>query len=337
MHRAGFAGCLTLAAVSLLAAEAVPAGPGFQELRDLVRAHLPGVTAEEVDRAAVQGILSNLADQVAFVPGQRLEPPQALTRTNIFEESIAYLRVGTVGDTLPPAVTGAWAQLTATNRLKGIVIDLRYAGGDDYLAAARTASLFVSKQQELLDFGKGMVQSEPGAGTVAVPVAVLVNSGTSSAAEALAAVFRATGAGLILGAKTAGRAMMYQEYPVKTGGALRISRGPIHLGDGTKLETGRVTPDIPVNVEAAEERAYFADAFRVSTTNAAGSVAASAGRRVRFSEADLARERRDAGSGDTPAMRARRPEPDKPAVSDPVLARALDLLKGLAVVRRAQP
>jgi hypothetical protein len=66
----------------------------------------------------------------------------------------------------------------------------------------------------------------------------------------------------------------------------------------------------------------------------AGTNAAS--RRARITEADLVRERREGKSLEefTPA---RDREPLKPQISDPALARAVDLLKGLAVVRRSQP
>jgi hypothetical protein len=58
---------------------------------------------------------------------------------------------------------------------------------------------------------------------------------------------------------------------------------------------------------------------------------------MRFNEAELVREHRegrDRDTGETP--RARAPEPERPVVSDPALARALDLLRGLAVVRQSK-
>ena len=57
-------------------------------------------------------------------------------------------------------------------------------------------------------------------------------------------------------------------------------------------------------------------------------------RRPRFNEAELVRERREGATMDADDN-AREAEPDKPVVHDPVLARALDLLKGLAVVRHS--
>jgi hypothetical protein len=58
-------------------------------------------------------------------------------------------------------------------------------------------------------------------------------------------------------------------------------------------------------------------------------------RRLRLNEAELLRERREGLSeGDLTGGRDR--EVDKPMVYDPALARALDLLKGLAVVRQSR-
>ena len=91
--------------------------------------------------------------------------------------------------------------------------------------------------------------------------------------------------------------------------------------------------------------AYYADAFAAtarselsggagsSLTNVAGSTNQSA-RRIRLNEAELVRERRE-GLSEADLAGARDREGEKPIVRDPVLARALDLLKGLAVVGRS--
>jgi hypothetical protein len=176
-------------------------------------------------------------------------------------------------------------------------------------------------------------------------VAILVNRDTAGAAEALAAVLREAGAGLILGGKTAGGAMVGREFPLKNGQKVRIATSPVKLGDGSALSAQGLTPDIEVAVRAEDERAYRDDAYALwPRTNATGVLAASAGeatnrptRRPRISEADLVRERREGtnlNTDDFTAVRDR--EPEKPLIRDPALARAVDLLKGLAVVRRAR-
>ena len=131
-----------------------------------------------------------------------------------------------------------------------MILDLRYAAGDDYASAAATAELFVKKDQPLLNWGNGMVRSKEKSDAISLPVAVLVNRQTAGAAEALAAVLRETGAGLILGSRTAGQAMIAQEFPLKNGERLRIATAPIQLGDGSALSAQGLKPDIAVEVAA---------------------------------------------------------------------------------------
>ena len=59
--------------------------------------------------------------------------------------------------------------------------------------------------------------------------------------------------------------------------------------------------------------------------------------RVPFNEAELVREHKAGENPDDEDAAKHPPEPKVPIVSDPALARALDLLKGLAVVRQNRP
>ena len=157
------------------------------------------------------------------------------------------------------------------------------------------------------------------------------------------------GAGLILGGRTAGQALITHDFPLKDGGQLRIATAPVVLGDGTTLPAQGIKPDIDVAVGPQDQRAYYADAFAVASQGKppAGATPSSAdqaggtnmaARRDRMSEAELVREHRQGNDLDRPMIvpvpPPRPAEPEKTVVHDPVLARALDLLKGLAVVRQ---
>lgn len=320
----------------------------FKEVYDLVRKHLPGMSETELDKAAVQGLVSGLGPKVALVSGETESAAREgalVSRTNLFDGGIAYVRVGRVAEGLPEALRQACSHISGTNELNGMVLDLRFADGQDYAAAAATADLFLTKERPLLDWGDGLKQSKEKADALALPVAVMVNHETAGAAEALAAVLRQTGAGLVLGARTAGKAMIAQDYPLAGGDHLRILVAPIHLGDGSDLTSDGVKPDIAVNVPPQAEKSFFADAFKdpartnsaVATSLSASNTVAgtSRARRPRFNEAELVRERRDGYVPDPESADGGDADPDRPVVRDPVLARALDVLKGLAVVRRA--
>ncbi len=319
--------------------------PDFQEVYDLLREHLAGVTGPELNKTAVHALISSLGPRVALV-GNGAEDVQvtggpSVRSSNMYDGSIACLRISRVEQGLAGAVREACGQM-ATN-LNGIILDLRYAGGNDYGAAAETVDLFVPKERPLMDWGNGLVRSKEKKDAITVPVAILVNGQTRRAAEALAAAMRETGAGLILGGKTAGQAMVAQEFPLKNGQRLRIATAAVQVGETRLLSAEGVKPDITVQVSAADERAWFDDPYKelLRTNVVAGAAGAQVSgtnrvRRVRFNEAELVRERREEMTSNAAPVAARGVEPETPVVQDPVLARALDLLKGLAVVRHAR-
>jgi len=80
-----------------------------------------------------------------------------------------------------------------------------------------------------------------------LPVALLVNSGTASAGEALALKFRRHGIGPIVGEPTAGMASGgASAYPLPDGSILWLSRLMIEDGEGKSYEGDGVAPDIAV-------------------------------------------------------------------------------------------
>ena len=142
--------------------------------------------------------------------------------------------------------------------------------------------------------------------------------------------------------------MVMGEYSLPDGQWLRIASAPVKLGDGTALSAQGVKPDIEVTVDVEEERTYLADPFKelaspsvLAATPSSTNIVANgtnATRRRGLSEADLVRARREGTSLEFTQFLAdaspERTDPERPLVRDPVLARALDLIKGLAVVRQ---
>jgi len=58
--------------------------------------------------------------------------------------------------------------------------------------------------------------------------------------------------------------MVAQEFPAQERRPLRIATGAIQLGDGSALSAQGLKPDIAVEVSPEDERAYYADAFKVT-------------------------------------------------------------------------
>jgi hypothetical protein len=370
-------GLLVLTVGQLNLSAATNPAPDFQEVYSLIRMHATGVTDTELNRAAVQGLVTALGPKVALTPngtpaGQSNKIP-LLSQTTLFEGSFAYLRVSSVSDGLAAELRNACQRLSSTNKLKGLILDLRYTDGIDYAAAAAVADLFLAKSVPLLNWGDGMTSSHEKSDALRLPVVVLVNHQTARAAEALAALFRQTGVGLILGGASAGQAMVMQDFPLKDGEHLRIATVPVTMGNGSTLSAQGIKPDIAVAVSPENERAYYSDAYLVlpdmagadgttasqaNPTNSAtlasrrgrlneaelvrqhkqGTQSAASNTPARMSEAELVREHKENvdGDDDSDTQPVAQSERAPAVVNDPVLARALDLLKGLAVIQQSR-
>jgi len=134
-----------------------------------------------------------------------------------------------------------------------------------------------------------------------LPLAILVNNETRGAALTLATSLRTARDGLVFGSAAA-----------------------------------ELKPDIAVNVKIADEKLYLENpyaALALTETNAIPSTNSFSPFIDHTSEADLVRAKIKDGDQDanSPAHAA---EPPKPFIHDPVLARAVDLIKALAVVHR---
>ncbi|HEY6169901.1 MAG TPA: S41 family peptidase [Verrucomicrobiae bacterium] len=317
--------------------------PKFEDLSGLIRSNLPGVTDAEIDRAAAQGVLNHFKGRVVLGNGKAATTNgiALVSRSTVYDGAIAYLRVARVEDGAAAKVSAALDKLAAKQKPKGLVLDLRYASGSDYAAAAAVADFFVAKEQLLIDWGGGKARSTAKDKPIKLPLAVLINSQTRGAAEALAAILRQSASALIIGNNTAGEASMFNDFTLAEGQKVRLAAGSVKLGNGEALSIKGVAPDLAVSVTSEEERAYFSDPFKsprpvIAKVNGATNSSSTNQPFRRINEAELVRLQREGNlpDDDSPLPAATgKAAPAKPVLRDPALTRALDVLKALAIVQ----
>lgn len=88
-----------------------------------------------------------------------------------------------------------------------------------------------------------------------IPMAVLINEDSYSAAEFFAAALQEYDAAVIVGAQTCGKANYQQTFRLSDGSAIAISTGHYKTPNGVTLAGVGVTPDLPVSVD---EETYLA-------------------------------------------------------------------------------
>jgi hypothetical protein len=121
---------------------------------------------------------------VLFAVAACLSPRTAnadLTKSSVLENNVGYVGVARIGKDFPDEIGSALATLEATNKIAGIVVDLRFAGGSDFDSLKSTEDVLEQKK---------------------LPLAILVNAQTSGAAASLALDLREANAGLVFGSPT---------------------------------------------------------------------------------------------------------------------------------------
>ncbi|MFM1769639.1 MAG: hypothetical protein RJA22_2168 [Verrucomicrobiota bacterium] len=316
------------------------------ELMELLQSRLAGASAASLNEAAVAGLLRQLAPQVALV-GAAEAATSAVPALSaaLFERHYGYVRVARVTPGMEREFTNALARLGEKQALRGLAIDLRFAGGQDFAAALGLADLFFPDEKPLIQWGEGIRSSTSKPEAIVLPVVLLVNRETHGAAEALAGMLRLSEVGLLLGTNTAGRASVSREFTLRTGQRLRVAVAPVTVANNKPIPASGLPVDIAVGIPADDERASYDEAFKVLPTAARAAAvelslqSTNRPARRRPNEAELVRLSREELEPPRPAPSTNRPGPGPeaptlPLVHDPVLARAIDLLKGLAVVRQ---
>ena len=335
----GFGSALVIGTRLALAAPAMEAPP-FPEVLDLVRSKQHVYSPEQLNQMAVEGFVQRLGGLARF-SDEAMTPPagaQGVT-VRIHEGAFGYLRIAGLGTTTRADLVRTLGEQTAGKTLKGWVIDLRFAAGRDFAAAAQVADLFLPAGKPVMDWGQGLFVSTDKTNAIHGPFAVLINHQTRGAAEAVAAVLRGSGVALAIGGSTAGEVARYEEFTLSNGRRLQLAVAPVRSSDGSPLAPTGLQPDIAVTVREELERTYLEDPFGlVAGTADAGSSSTNGVPRVRhrLTEAELVRARKGEKSGaraTNGTISAVEPPATPRIVRDPVLARALDLLKGLNVIQ----
>ena len=131
--------------------------PPLDEVAKLVREHLTGVTAEQLQAASAEDLLARLGERARLL--EDYEEPAGneptVAAAEVLEEHFAYLRLAEVGRDAVTNVLQRLTELRAAGTVTGAVLDLRFAGGRDFVVAARLAGVFLPPSTPLFDWGDG--------------------------------------------------------------------------------------------------------------------------------------------------------------------------------------
>lgn len=202
--------------------------------------------------------------KVESVLGDRRRPDGTWQWMLTDEPGVALVRIVSFGEHTAADLDAALEAIDreAAGRLRGLVLDLRGNPGGLLGAAVDTCDRFLDEGVIVSTAGRrsgaaeaGVTRrAEPGAALAGVPLAVLVDGLTASAAEIVAACLQDNGRATVVGSRTYGKGTVQSVLPLSDGRSLlklttseylRPSRANIHRrpGDGDDDVWG-VSPDV---------------------------------------------------------------------------------------------
>lgn len=237
-------------------------------------------------------------------------------RSRLLEPGYAYVRIPVfqlnTGEDFQQEIAGL---LEDDAELKGLVLDLRNNPGGVLQASVDVVDTFVDSGRVVYTRGRlreAATEYFANAATAApdLPVVVLINGGSASAAEIVAGALQDHGRAVVMGTRSFGKGSVQSVLPLDGDRAIKLTTSLYYTPNGRSIQAQGIAPDIIV------EEAFI--------TRRSRNVA-------QFAEADLpgSLENRDgAAENAAPLVSAA-----EVLITDYPLNEALNLLKGLNTLR----
>ncbi|HEX4694278.1 S41 family peptidase [Sphingomonas sp.] len=169
------------------------------------------------------------------------------------KDGIGYLNINTFSENTGADVRGAIVAIDKSlgHKPLGYVVDLRDNGGGLLSQAIEVSDAFLSDGEIVSQRGRDKADIEryyarPGDVAAGLPVIVLVNAGTASASEIVAAALQDHHRALIMGERTFGKGSVQTLLQLGPDSALRLTTARYFTPSGRSVQEGGVRPDISV-------------------------------------------------------------------------------------------
>ncbi|RDB44665.1 S41 family peptidase [Halomonas sp. DQ26W] len=172
-------------------------------------------------------------------------------RSELLETGYGYLRVSQFQSRTGEQVSNAIRQLEREGPLEGLILDLRNNPGGVLQAAVAVADAFL--ESGLVVYTEGRLPNtemsfSAGSETAApeVPLVVLINGGSASAAEIVAGALQDQRRGVIMGTDTFGKGSVQQIMPLGNGEGLKLTTALYYTPNGRSIQALGIEPDVEV-------------------------------------------------------------------------------------------
>ncbi|NQT89374.1 S41 family peptidase [bacterium] len=182
---------------------------------------------------------------------QRREIIRLVVEVEMAAPGIGYLRLTDFPDNVQERVAAGLAELREKG-MRALIFDMQNNGGGFLDEAVAVADLFVSEgiivsTRSRHERDNRIYKAKPGDLAEAIPVVILVDGGTASAAEVVAGALQDHKRAHLVGVSTYGKGAVNKRFALDDASGMLITTGRYYLPSGRQIEGRGLTPDTPID------------------------------------------------------------------------------------------
>jgi carboxyl-terminal processing protease len=183
----------------------------------------------------------------------------------MLDGQIGYLKLTAFELVSPQQFADALADLKARG-MKAFVLDLRNNGGGDLTSVVDIGNQILPEGTILtIEYNNDEteVYESDGKNAIDIPMVVLVNGNTASAAEVLSGAAKDYGIATLVGTQTFGKGIVQTLFPLNDGSAIKMTVANYYTPSGASIHGVGIEPDVIVEPDGSGEDNQLAKALEI--------------------------------------------------------------------------
>jgi carboxyl-terminal processing protease len=162
---------------------------------------------------------------------------------------VGYIRISQFIERTSEDLEKAFAKLSESKKLAGIILDLRGNPGGLLEQAVKVSNLFIDNGPVVYTIGRDKTKKEAeltkkGKKMTDLPLVVLVDGASASASEIVAGALQDYGRGIIVGQRTFGKGSVQSLIPLEDESGLKLTVSRYYTPSGRSIQAKGIIPDV---------------------------------------------------------------------------------------------
>ncbi|MEE8516110.1 MAG: S41 family peptidase [Alphaproteobacteria bacterium] len=256
-------------------------------------------------------------------------------KSRLEKNDIGYVRITSFNEQTKRGLENAFKKFKeqADGKIKGFILDLRNNPGGLLDQSIAVADAFLDKGEIVSTRSRRARDSQrfnARTGDLAknMPLVVLINGGSASASEIVAGALQDHRRAIIMGTRSFGKGSVQTIIPLPGHGAMRLTTARYYTPSGRSIQAKGIDPDIVVEQARLET---VSEQGRRREKDLRGALSNDDGKTKKDKKSKKDKDKDKDKDNNKEAT-----DPEKKKIEDFQLARAIDLIRGLALYREHQ-